>query len=44
MSELTHLTLAEMRKKLDAREISSFELTAAFLDEIKSRDSDIGAF
>ena len=44
MSELTRLTLAEMRKKLDLHEISSSELTAAFLDEIKSRDGDIGAF
>ena len=44
MSELTRLTLAEMRKKLDLHEISSSELTAAFLDEIKSREGDIGAF
>ena len=44
MSELTHLTLAEMRKMLDGRELSSFELTEAFLKEIESRDADIGAF
>ena len=44
MSELTHLTLAEMRKKLDERELSSFELTTAFLKEIESRDGGIGAF
>ena len=44
MSELTHLTLAEMRKMLDERELSSFELTTAFLKEIESRDGGIGAF
>ena len=44
MSQLTQLTLTEMREKLDAREISSAELTEAFLGEIAAREETIGAF
>jgi len=39
MSDLTTLTIAEARAKLDAGEISSVELTQAFVDEINKADA-----
>lgn len=44
MSEITQLTLAEMRAGLDAGEFSSVELTDAFLANIDKNESEIGAF
>ena len=44
MSQLTLLTIAEMRAKLDSREISSAELTEAFLSDIEAKEKEIGAF
>jgi aspartyl-tRNA(Asn)/glutamyl-tRNA(Gln) amidotransferase subunit A len=43
MSALNTLTVTEAIKQLDAREITSFELTKACLDEIERR-SDLNAF
>jgi len=39
MDDLTKLTIAEARKRLDAGEISSVELTQAFIDEIDKADA-----
>lgn len=41
--ELSHLELAELRQKLDSKEVSSVELTKHFLDKIK-QNSDLNAF
>ncbi len=38
------LTLAELREKLDNKEISSVELTKYFLSKIKSEDPELNAF
>ncbi len=43
-SELTGLTLAEARKKLRTREISSVELTEAFLGAIEKLNPQINAY
>jgi len=42
--ELTRLTIHQARERLKNREISSRELTQAFLDRIQALDSGIGAF
>ncbi len=39
MNDLTTLTIAQARKKLDAGEITSVELTQAFVDEIDKADA-----
>lgn len=44
MSNLTALTLAEARQKLDNRDISAVELTNAYLDRIANDDGVIGAY
>lgn len=44
MTELTELTLTEALKKLQAREISSVELTRAYLDRIEQLDPKIKAY
>ena len=44
MSELTKLTIRQMRRMLDEKEISSEELTDAFYGKIDARESEIGAF
>lgn len=44
MSELTDLTIAEARRKLDSREISAVDLTEAFLARIERYDGDVQAF
>jgi aspartyl-tRNA(Asn)/glutamyl-tRNA(Gln) amidotransferase subunit A len=42
--DLKNLTITEARKKLDAKEISSVELTTAYLSQIEKYDSQINAF
>lgn len=44
MSNLTALTLAEARQKLDNRDISAVELANAYLDRIAEADGVIGAY
>ena len=44
MSEITSLTLSELSSKLQTKEISSQEATRAYLDRIKSTDTEIGAY
>jgi aspartyl-tRNA(Asn)/glutamyl-tRNA(Gln) amidotransferase subunit A len=44
MTDLTKLTLKEARKKLDAREISSVELTGAYLNNIATHNPEIHAY
>jgi aspartyl-tRNA(Asn)/glutamyl-tRNA(Gln) amidotransferase subunit A len=44
MTELTRLTAAELSQQLQAREISSVEVTQAHLDRIAAVDGDIHAF
>ncbi len=44
MSDLTKLTLKEAREKLDKKEISSVELTGAYLENIKSKNDDLHAY
>lgn len=44
MNELTSLTLTEMRAKLDAKDISSEELTKAHLDAIDARNAPLNAY
>ncbi len=41
---LTKLTLSEVSKKLKDREISSVELTSAYIDSIKEQDEKISAY
>lgn len=41
---ITHLTAAEIAKKLRAKELSAKEVTEAFLDRIQSEDEKYGAF
>ena len=41
---LVWLTAAEMRRKLDAREISAAELTEAHLERIAALDPDLNCF
>ena len=44
MSNLTSLTLAEARAKLDSRDVSAVELATAYLDRISRDDAVIGAY
>ena len=44
MSNLTSLTLAEAREKLDSRDVSAVELATAYLDRISRDDAVIGAY
>ena len=44
MSDLTRLSAAELVEKLDAREVSSVEVTKAHLDRIGAVDGDVHAF
>ncbi|MEM1307039.1 MAG: Asp-tRNA(Asn)/Glu-tRNA(Gln) amidotransferase subunit GatA [Pseudomonadota bacterium] len=44
MSELTGLTLAEARRKLRDREVSSSELTAAYLERIAAANPQLNAY
>lgn len=44
MTDLTKLTLKEARKKLDDKEISSVELTTAYLKNIEEQDAEIHAY
>ncbi|MXN64171.1 Asp-tRNA(Asn)/Glu-tRNA(Gln) amidotransferase subunit GatA [Stappia sp. GBMRC 2046] len=44
MTDLTRLTIAEAREKLRAREISSSELTGAFLDAIETANPHLNAY
>ena len=41
---LTHLTIAEARKKLDAKEVSAVELTKAHLDAINAHNEALNAY
>jgi aspartyl-tRNA(Asn)/glutamyl-tRNA(Gln) amidotransferase subunit A len=41
---LTNLSVAEMRRRLDRRELSSLELTRAHLDRIDQLDNQVSAF
>lgn len=42
--EITELTVHEIKEKLDKKEISSFEITNAYVDRINDKEKDIGAF
>lgn len=44
MKALIYESISELSKKLDAREISSEELTRSFVDQIEKMDDRIGAF
>jgi len=44
MTDLTSLTIAEARRRLDGREISSVELTEAHIARIEQLDGDVKAF
>ncbi len=44
ISDLTHLTLTEALAKLNAREISSVELTRAYLERIERLEPSLNAF
>lgn len=44
MSDLTRLSAADLVEKLDAREVSSVEVTRAHLDRIAAVDGDVHAF
>jgi aspartyl-tRNA(Asn)/glutamyl-tRNA(Gln) amidotransferase subunit A len=44
MSELTRLTIAEAREKMRARDLSSVELTDAYLSAIEAANSSINAY
>lgn len=42
--DLSTITLASARKSLDAKEYTSVELTKAYIDAIKAKDTDIHAY
>jgi aspartyl-tRNA(Asn)/glutamyl-tRNA(Gln) amidotransferase subunit A len=42
--DLSRLTIAEARRALDAREYSAVDLARAYLDAIRTKDSDIHAY
>ncbi len=44
MTDITALTLSEAKTKLDAGELSSRELTQAFLDRIESKNGELNAY
>ncbi|MGI9400524.1 MAG: amidase family protein, partial [Rhizobiaceae bacterium] len=44
MSDLTQLTIAQAREKLDAREISAVELTDAYLSAIDAANEKLNAY
>lgn len=44
IDELAGLSLSEIHRRLDLRELSSEELTRAAIDRIRARDNDLGAF
>ena len=44
MTDLTKLTIADARKKLDAKEFSSLELTEAFIGNIEAANSKLNAY
>ena len=44
MSSLSHLTAAEIRRRVAAREVSAEEVTHAHLDRIAQHEPEIGAF
>jgi aspartyl-tRNA(Asn)/glutamyl-tRNA(Gln) amidotransferase subunit A len=44
MTDLTHLTIAEARKKLRAGEITSSELTEAYLSAIGAANPALNAY
>lgn len=44
MIDLTTLTIAKARKKLDAGEFSAVELASAYLEEIKKKNSELNAY
>lgn len=44
MSELTQKSVYELKEALNKKEVSSSELTQAYLDEIEAKDKTIGAY
>ena len=44
MNELYHLSLAEMRTRLDAGDVTSSQLTESMLGRIAAYDSTVGAY
>ena len=44
MNELHNLTIAEMRARLDAGDVTAVQLTDALLARIASNDGTIGAY
>ena len=44
MTELTQLTIAEAREKLQSKEITSVELTDAYLSAIDSANEQLNAY
>ncbi len=44
MKDLTKFSISEQRKMLKNKEVSSVELTQAYLDNIAKKDGDIGAY
>ena len=44
MSQITDLTLADLKQALDDGDLSSVEITTAFLDRIDSLNPELNAF
>jgi len=44
MIDIKNLTIASARKSLDAKEFSSVDLAATYLEEIKSKNADLNAY
>ena len=44
MSQITDLTLAQLKQLLDDDDLSSVEITTAFLDRIDSLNPELNAF
>lgn len=41
---ITELTVHELKEKLDKKELTSYEITKAYVDRIKDKENDVGAF
>ncbi len=42
--DLTELTVHELQKKLKNKEVTSYEITKAYLDRINEKENEVGAF
>ncbi len=44
MSDITRLTVSELKEKLDKKELTSLDITNAYIDRINEKEKDVQAF